>query len=364
MRLYLNGRFLSQVTTGVQRMAREFTRALDSLIADGTLADVEAILLVQSNARFGDLELDRIAVREVRGARGHWWEQLLLPRHVDGGTLLNLGNTAPFVSLRGSGHVAVVLHDLSYRTMPEAYRWRYRATHKLIDWLIAPRVDTIITVSQTERAMIVRRYPDVASRIVVAQNGSWMGDRATMAPVIAGTEPYGLYVGSLSQRKNVDGVLATAVALARKRGLRFKLVGQGSAIFSDIVATIPADVRHLIKFCGQVDDQAELGALYRNAAFLLFPSFYEASALPPLEAMTQACPVIASDIPSLRERCGNAALYCDPHDLLSIEAAACEILDRPEHRRMLVERGTLHARGYSWRAQAEAIMAALSARAG
>ncbi len=344
-------------------MAREFTRALDTLIADGTLADVEATLLVQSDAQFCDLALDRITVREVRGAKGHAWEQVLLPRHVNGGTLLNLGNTAPFISLCCPGQVAVVLHDLSYRTMPEAYRWRYRAIHKLLDWLIVPRVDTIVTVSQSERAMIVHRYPGVADRIVVAQNGSWMGDRVAMAPKVADIEPFGLYVGSLSQRKNVDGVLATAIALARTRGLRFVLVGQGSAIFSDIVATVPLDVRHLIEFRGQIDDQAELGFLYRNAAFLLFPSFYEASALPPLEAMAQGCPVIASDIPSLRERCGDAAFYCDPHDLVSIEAAACELLDWPDRRLKLIERGTLHAGRYTWRSQARTIVAALRTRA-
>jgi glycosyltransferase involved in cell wall biosynthesis len=363
MRLYLNGRFLSQVTTGVQRMAREFTRALDRMIADGTLGDVEASLLVQPDACFGDLAPTTIRVQEIGGARGHAWEQAVLPLHVRDGTLLNLGNTAPILSLGRSIHVAVVLHDLSYRIMPQAYRWPYRATHRMLDTLLTRRIDTIVTVSESERNTIVDHYPYAADRIVVAQNGSWMADELDEVLISPQrSQPYGLYVGSLSQRKNVGGVLATAITLARKRGLRFKLVGVGNAILSTIATDIPDDVRHLIDFCGQVDDQASLKTLYSEASFLLFPSFYEASALPPMEAMAQSCPVVVSNIPSLRERCGDAAIYCDPHDSASIEAAVYRVLDSGNLRDTLVRKGRMRAQHYTWRAQARTIMAALRNR--
>jgi glycosyltransferase involved in cell wall biosynthesis len=363
MRLFLNGRFLSQVTTGVQRMAREFTRALDTLIADGTFGDIDATLLVQSNARLGDFAPRGIRIKEVRGATGHVWEQFLLPRHISGGTLLNLGNTVPIVSLARSEQVAVVLHDLSYRIYPQAYRWRYRVAHGAMDGLLSRKVDPLITVSQSERETIGRLYPHAADRIVVAQNGSWMADQLEPVAVLAqDRERHGLYVGSLSLRKNVEGVLATAISLARERGLRFKMVGESNAILSEIATHIPDDLRHLIEFCGQVEDQASLKALYRGASFLLFPSFYEASALPPMEAMAQRCPVIVSSIPSLIERCGDAALYCDPDDLSSIHAAACRILDDETLRDTLIRRGEDRARHYTWRAQAKIIVAALRDR--
>lgn len=363
MQLFLNGRFLSQVTTGVQRMAREFTRALDTLIADGTFGDIDATLLVQSNARFGDLAPGAIRIKEVGGATGHMWEQFLLPHHVSGGALLNLGNTVPIVSLVRPGQVAVVLHDLSYRIHPKAYRRRYRIAHGAMDGLLARKVDLIVTVSQSERETIGRLYPHAADRIVVAQNGSWMADQ--LEPVAARAQDqqrHGLYVGSLSLRKNVEGVLATAISLARKRGLRFKMVGESNAILNEIATHIPDDLRHLIEFCGQVEDQASLKALYRSASFLLFPSFYEASALPPMEAMAQRCPVIVSNISSLVERCGNAALYCDPHDLSSMSDAACRVLDDETLRHTLIRRGEERASSYTWRAQAKTIVAALRER--
>lgn len=363
MRLFLNGRFLSQVTTGVQRMAREFTRALDTLIADGTFGDIDATLLVQSNARLGDLALKAIRIKEVRGATGHIWEQFLLPLHVSGGTLLNLGNTVPIVSLVRPGHVAVVLHDLSYRIYPKAYRRRYRVAHGVMDCMMSRKVDPIITVSQSEREMIGRLYPHAVDRIVVAQNGSWMADQLEPVAVRGqDRERHGLYVGSLSLRKNVEGVLATAITLARQRGLRFKMVGESNSILNEIATHIPDDLRHLIEFCGQVEDQTSLKALYRGASFLLFPSFYEASALPPMEAMAQRCPVIVSTTPSLVERCGDAALYCDPDDLSSINAAACRMLDDKILRETLIKRGEERARHYTWRAQAKVIVAALRER--
>jgi glycosyltransferase involved in cell wall biosynthesis len=88
---------------------------------------------------------------------------------------------------------------------------------------------------------------------------------------------------------------------------------------------------------------------YRGAALFLFPSLYEASPLPPIEAMRCAVPVVASRIGSLEERCGDAALYCDPHDAQDIMAKVERILDQPDMAAGLVERGLRRAEDYSWR---------------
>lgn len=354
LQLAINGRFLSQDTTGVQRMAREFTRALDRLIAGGHFPDLDVRLLVQSNADLSDLQLTAVNIEVLGGWRGHAWEQFVLPRHIRDAWLLNLGNTAPIISLLARKTVAVVVHDLSYRIFPGAYRPLYRLGHRLMDKVLMHSARLIFTVAETERAMIAGLYPAALSRIVVAQNGGWRDD-AVARPENPRPRPaggYGLYVGSFSRRKNVKVVIETAVALARSRGLRFKIVGASSPILQDIHMNLPADVRPLIELCGQVEDVAELEALYRGALFLLFPSFYEASALPPIEAMAQGCPVIVSDIPSLRERCRDAALYCDPYDPAAVLAATVSLLDQPELASDLVARGLNLAGRCSWRNQA------------
>jgi len=361
VQLAINGRFLSQRTTGVQRMAREFVFTLDALIASGEIGDLDVKLLVQSDADMGDLRLSAIRVEALPGGHGHLWEQFVLPRHAGKGWLLNLGNTAPLVSLWRRGNVAVVIHDISYRIFPSAYRLSYRLVHRFMDWMIMRRAQIIFTVADTEKAMIAHLYPQASGKISVFQNGGWRDDQTARPPMPINDRGYGLYVGSLSRRKNIEAVLEVAIRLARTRGQKFKIVGAASPILSEIRMRIPDEATSLIEFCGQVENAADLRDLYRGAQFLLFPSFYEASALPPIEAMGHGCPVIVSNIPSLRERCGDAAIYANPYDIDGILAAVTSVLDAPLLAQQLIDRGYEMARQRSWHAQALAIINRLRA---
>jgi glycosyltransferase involved in cell wall biosynthesis len=363
MRLAINGRFLSQKITGVQRVAREFTRALDSLLVDGLLPGVEARLLVPPNADLHALPLRAISVDVLEGARGHVWEQLVLPRHVGDDWLLNLGNTAPLLSLGLRKRAAVMIHDVSYRLFPSAYALHYRLLHGFMDRVVMHFAQTIFTVSDSERTVLLNFYPAAGQRTFTARNGGWPGDeQAAAGNVQRAQNEYGLYVGSLSRRKNIDGVVRAAIHLARTRGMAFKIVGAPSAILAHIDLNIPADITSLIAFHGQIESVEELAELYRNAAFLLFPSFFEACPLPPVEAMAQNCPVIASDIPSLRERCGGAALYCNPLDETSIIDAVERVLDEHGLANALREEGRRIVDALSWRGQARAIIDILMQR--
>src|SRR5690606_9183748 len=98
---------------------------------------------------------------------------------------------------------------------------------------------------------------------------------------------------------------------------------------------------------------------YRSAQCFLFPSLYEASPLPPIEAMGCGCPVIAGDIPSLRERCGEAALYCDPRSVDDVVRAVETVLDTPELRHRLRDAGYEQARHYSWHHCSEMTLGAI-----
>jgi glycosyltransferase involved in cell wall biosynthesis len=340
-------------------MAREFTRALDRALSAGDFPGVEVKLLVPTAVDPHGLGLRAIEICQLPGYQRHLWEQLTLPRKLGDAWLLNLGNTAPFTSLLRGKRLAVVIHDLSYRVFPTAYRLRYRLSHFLLDYVLMKRVRLLITVADTERDAIARFYPRTVSKMIVAQNGGWHDDDHSAPPIALGERSYGLYVGSISRRKNIDAVLTVAVALARSRGLKFKIVGASSPILAELSLDIPSDLRSSIEICGQVDDTASLRELYQNAAFLLFPSFYEASALPPMEAMALGCPVIVSDIPALRERCGDAALYCDPADLRSILAATERLLDDRALAEQLISRGRSLAHTCSWEAQVKKIIAAI-----
>lgn len=378
--IVINGRFLMQPVTGVQRVARELTRALDRLVAERALP-VRLRLVCEPDAELADLALQATSVERAGSglsARlgwrigGHAWEQLVLPGRLRGAHLLCLGNTAPLAALhRREGvqaGVTVMIHDLSYRQHPGAYRLHYRLGHRFMLPSLLRRAQTILTVSEREKAMLAALRPEARGRIRVVQNGGWGGAGAhavaddgpalpagTALP--AGAEPgYMLYVGSLSRRKNIHGVLAVAVRLAREDGRATLIVGGGSDILAPIAANVPSDVAHLVRFTGPVTDLDALGRLYRDAGCLLFPSFYEASPLPPIEAMHFGCPVVVSAIPAMTERCGTAAVYCDPHDIDDMAAAVRRVLADPA---LLAARGRLHAAHWTWRDQALRVLDAV-----
>ena len=126
------------------------------------------------------------------------------------------------------------------------------------------------------------------------------------------------------------------------------VVGTNQSGLLDGGLRVPSELRERVHFRGQMNDFAGLRRLYRASAALVFPSFYESFGLPPLEAMRLGCPVIASDIPALREICGDAALYADPRRPAEIARAIRTLMDDPALARVLRERGIRRAAMFTW----------------
>lgn len=356
--IVINGRFLTQPVTGVQRVAREVVRALDHLVSEEEVP-LRLRLVCEAHADATELELRATQIEAVGGRlRGHAWEQLVLPARVRGGHLLCLGNTAPIRSLLAAHPTTVMIHDLSYRQFPEAYRHRYRLGHAVMLPFLLRRASALVTVSETERAVLGKLNPAALPRIRVAQNGGWRD--GTIEPrTNRPAGGYVLYVGSLSSRKNISGVLAVAIRLAREDGVTTQLVGASSDILTPIAANIPDDVRDKVRLVGPVTELSALADLYRDAACLLFPSFYEASPLPPVEAMSFGCPVVVSAIPAMTERCGTAALYCDPHSVDDMAEAVRRCLSGDTGIAEQILRAYARSTRWSWRSQAEAVLEAM-----
>ncbi len=348
-RLAINGRFLTQPITGVQRYGRELLQALDDLAPPGLAITVFV-------PRRPSVELPsfrNIEIKQAGNLRGHAWEQFELPFLTKGEVLFCPGNVAPVLSLLGGQKTVVCVHDLSYLYFPGAYSRSFRLFYNVVVPLVMKHAKAVVTVSQSERSSIVKHYPDVSERIFAVQNG---GLNDALIEKDLPTQPYGryvLYVGSLSKRKNFPGMLRVAIQLAERRSLGFVFVGGAAKGLNETAYDIPEHLSGYITFKGQVDDTATLIKLYREALCLMFPSFYEASPIPPIEAMACGCPVVASDIPSLRERCEAAAVYCDPSDDADIGARVQEFLDDDAHREKIRLAGFARSKEFTWKACAE-----------
>lgn len=356
----INGRFLCQPVTGVQRVAREVVREIDRLMVEGFL-DARVDLFCPEGSQMQGLSLEAIAVHPVGPFQGALWEQFTLPRQTGRAPLLCLGNTAPVPSLLRGEPVGVMIHDLSYLDFGRAYRLSYRLAHRLMLPLLLRRAQRVFVVSQTEELQLRRLAPGIEDRLVIAPNGARFGEVRSVPttmelPFGAG---YGLYVGAFSHRKNFDRVVEVAVRLAREEGRPFVFAGSSPDILRQPRISVPEDVRHLVHFAGQIDEVDRLAALYKGAAYLLFPSLYEASPLPPLEAASFGCPVVASNIASIWERCGAGVEYCDPLRPETIVAAIRRVLAGGPGVRDQVEINRTKAQAASWRRQAMQVCAAM-----
>jgi glycosyltransferase involved in cell wall biosynthesis len=347
--IYVNGKFLTQATTGVQRYARETLDAIDaSLNSQCTLTwTVLAPRGAGSRAPWKHIEL-----REVGSLSGHAWEQLELPRYASNGWLLTLCG-APSVLHRAH---FFAIHDAALYDMPEGYGLVYRTFYRFLYALSVNRSRAVFTVSDFSQKRLASLFPRVADRIVNTYCGAdhsapriSASHREPSIPNLP-SQPYVLAVSSLAPNKNVKVVAALSNLLAAT-DLQIAVVGgTNSNVFS------PSKLKSsTILQMGYVNDRT-LEDLYRNAACFIFPSLYEGFGLPPIEAMSFGCPVIASNATSIPEICGNAALYFDPTSVEELNSQLQRLLHEPKLAEALTDLGFIQSRKYTWNHVAQTIL--------
>jgi glycosyltransferase involved in cell wall biosynthesis len=345
VKLTINGRFLTQNVTGVQRFAQEVTLGLAR-----AGAELRILAPPGAPARLGPIPVEIVGTRG-----GQSWEQLDLPKASGKDLLLSLGNTAP---LQCGGKRVVVIHDAGVFDTPESYSFAFRAWYRTLH-LALPRLGAqVITVSQFSRERLAARLRLDPARIGVMPEG---GEHVLREPadtsVLArhGLAPrgYALAVGTRAAHKNL-GALKEAAAMLGQRGMVLAVAGsvQGG-VFS---GTADADGTKLL---GRVTD-AELRALYENALCLVFPSRYEGFGIPPLEAMWCGCPVLAARSGAVPEVCGEAALWFDAEGPATPAAALARLLDEPGLGDTLRDAGRARAALYSWDAAARRLLELLA----
>ena len=348
----INGRFLTQPLTGVQRYACEIVRALDELAAnkDPLCANLDLELLVPpGEAR--PLALTAIPTRVVPGQSGHIWEQFSLPS-ASGRGLLSLCNTGPVQHRRQ----IFCIHDASTRSVPESYAYPFRTLYRVLQPALCRRAAAVTTVSRFSAGELARYHISDPSKVTVVPNGHehvlrWIPKHTPETREAAGPNTV-VIVGSLAPHKNVGLILGLADQLA-ERGLRIAVVGMRDArVFANAGQTYEADN---IVWLGKIDDNA-LAALMRDSLCLCFPSFTEGFGLPALEAMAIGCPVIATDRASLPEVCGDAALYASPVEPEAWLHRIVELRNTPGLADSLIERGFHRAQRFSWRSAAAAYL--------
>lgn len=304
-KVIVNGKFLTQKTTGVQRYARELLYELDNYILDE-----EIILAVPSNT-IDIPTYKNIKVVKVGKGKGIYWEQVDFPLYVKKmhGISLNLCNVAPLLSPG-----IVCIFDMKIKMFPNFFNWKFRTWYNMLFFNQTARARAIITDSKAAKSDILKYYPNINEDRIQVISPAWQHfariayDENTLEKYCLEKKRYLFALGSMEPNKNFKWIADVA---KKNPNETFAIAGSiNKKVFEE---GIGFDCPENMVLLGYVSD-SEAKTLMRDSKAFLFPSFCEGFGIPPLEAMSANCPyLIVSDIPVMHEVFEDSVIYINPN---------------------------------------------------
>ena len=268
-----------------------------------------------------------------------------------------------YLSLRSNVPQVAQFHDLNFEhfpnDMPKIHLWHYKKYFPKF----AQKATRIVTVSEFSKQDIIDCYHLAPEKIDVAYNG--VNERFAPIPETeqtnvraryTGGAPYFMFVGSMHPRKNLAR-LFTAFDLFKKKTpseVKLLIVGE-KRWWSDNIEQAYSAMTHKddVVFAGRLSAE-DLHLVTASALASVYVSYFEGFGIPILEAFKCDTPVITSNVTSMPEVAGDAALLVDPFSEASIADGMTKMLD-PNLRQTLVEKGRRRAMDFSWDQAATAI---------
>lgn len=309
MKIIINGRFLTQNITGVQRFAHELVKELDKIVKKN-----EAVILTPKNILFKDLKYENIEIKKVGILKGHLWEQIELSYYVlkNQGKLLSLCNTAPVINTG-----IVTIHDISYKVNPKFYSRKFSIFYNVLNKIIAKTSLKILTVSEFSKKEIVKYFNVNSSKIDIVHN-AWQHmkkikeDVKMLEKLQLKNKEFYLGVSSINPNKNFKYIIELAKLYPKKI---FVIAGK---LNQKIFGSMNLEKIENLVWAGYVSDE-ELKILYKNTSGFIYPSFYEGFGIPPLEALACGCKkVYISNTSCLPEIFEDSVFYLNPYKVEKI----------------------------------------------
>jgi glycosyltransferase involved in cell wall biosynthesis len=253
----------------------------------------------------------------------------------------------------------VTIHDCIHLMFPQYLPNRLAYAYaKMFMWWAAHRSARVLTVSEASKRDILHYFAIPDEKVIVIHNG--LDERFRVPPPDTEihrvrerfqlNEQFILYAGNVKPHKNVERLI-DAFHILHTNGfehLKLLIIGSDISKYATLRRAIHThDLHKYVRFLGFVSDET-LAALYRLSAVFVFPSLYEGFGFPPLEAMASGTPVVASNLSSLPEVLGDAALLVDPYDANALADAIRRVLLDDALRRDLSARGLAKVQEYSW----------------
>lgn len=337
MTIYINGKFLSQRITGVQRYGLEITKAL---IDQG--ADVKVI--IPNYLEVSKVDLPSGLLISIGNTKNSIiWEQISLPNYLKNKkeyVLLSLCNIGTLFNK----NQIICVHDAAFLKKEKWFKWSFRQYYKFMIPKLVNRARGVITVSEFSKKEISEKLSVNLSEVSVIYNApAYQFMSFQRDEVQSEKSDYFLFVGSRDPRKNLR-LLLKLFTLQEFEKQRLIVVGGNSKSFSQLnLAELPN-----VEFKNGCDDK-ELASLYHNAKALINPSLYEGFGLPLIEAMASGCLLILSDIEVFKEVAGNGATYFDPNSIDSASDAVRNFLNLTEEtKKQQIRQNYIRSKDFTW----------------
>ncbi len=326
--------------------------------------DHEFHLMVHGPSLLGDLDLDDrfrswpVPFSHESHPLGDLWEEFVLPGAARRRTIDILHGPAFLIPTRPT-HVTkvVTIHDLVAFRHPETIPWKYMVYMRRLIRRAVRFATRVITDSGSVRDDIVERLQTPPDRLDVIPLGVPRRLEPSSPEAVRRarerlglTTPYILFVGNLEPRKNLPGLLRAFRHVTGRIDQEVHLVVAGKVAWKSgplLRELEAADLAGRVHTTGYVE-AGELQALYTGADVFVFPTFWEGFGLPVLEAMACGTPVVASNVSSIPEVAGDAALLVNPHSPEEIGDALARLLQDPALRSDMIRRGANRALQFPW----------------
>lgn len=263
---------------------------------------------------------------------------------------------------------AVFIHDMTPFVLADSFKAAHSAYQRAYFRYAARKADRILTISESSRDDILRVLKVPEEKVVIIPLASDLRERVGTVHLTDEAKqrwnikrPFILYVGAIHPRKNVGRLIQAYVELKARRSIPHQLVIAGALrwMANDLDVTDPA-IKEDIIFTGKISDE-ELAALYGACSATVYPSLYEGFGLPVLEAMSFGAPVVTSNVSSLPEVAGKAAIMVDPYSVSAIAEGIAAVIEHPDTAARLRQAGITRAAEFSWDRTAREVLAVLHA---
>lgn len=357
MNIYINGRFLTKQITGEQRYALELTQAIDSILDQRDHEEHWCFLVPKGTRLPENAVYKHIGLKEVGYLHGHAWEQFELPFYSKGSLLLNFCDMAPIFK----SNQIVTIHDMALKDHPEFFTKVFLNWHKFVFSFTVHRSKKICTVSNFSKSRLMKYYHLPSNGVCIvpcACSGIFKRDALGIDIYkkwnLDKNKKIILAVSSMSPNKNFKGVVE-AFEYLNNDDVQIVIAGGANP---KVFASHKKSINPNIKYVGYVTDD-ELLMLYKCADCFIYPSFYEGFGLPPLEAMTNGCPVVVSEQDALKETCGKAAVYCNPSNPKNIAEGINSLIDNDKLRTNQIKLGYEQSEKFSWEKSAKVYLSVI-----